>query len=36
MLFKGVLYYKLENLTISLGPKLRKMGQDAFTKGMAL
>jgi hypothetical protein len=33
---KGALYYKLENATVSLGPKIRKMGQDVFSKGMEM
>jgi len=27
MFLKGAIYYKLENATISLGPKIRKIGQ---------
>jgi len=33
---KGALYYKLENATVSLGPKIRKMGKDVFSKGMEM
>ena len=34
-MFKGALYYKLENITIGLGPKLRAMGQTIYRQGMA-
>ena len=34
-MLKGVLYYKLENSAVSLGPKLRQMGQSLFRSGMA-
>ena len=34
-MFKGVLYYKLENSFVSLGPKLRSAGQSLFRAGMA-
>jgi hypothetical protein len=36
MFLKGALYYKLENATVNLAPKIRKMGQDTFAKGMAM
>jgi hypothetical protein len=36
MFFKGALYYKLENATVNVAPKIRKMGQDWFAKGMEL
>jgi hypothetical protein len=36
MVFKGVLFYKLDAFTHRLGPKIRKMGQDLFNKGMEL
>ena len=36
MFFKGAIYYKLENLTVGLGPVIRKMGQQYFNQGMAL
>jgi carbonic anhydrase/acetyltransferase-like protein (isoleucine patch superfamily) len=36
MFFKGALYYKLENATVSMAPKIRKMGQGWFQQGMAL
>ena len=34
-MFKGALYYKLENFSIGLGPRLRQMGQNMFRAGMA-
>lgn len=34
-MFKGALYYKLENMTIGLGPRLRGWGQNMFRAGMA-
>jgi len=34
-MFKGALYYKLENMTIGFAPKLRMMGQQLFRAGMA-
>ena len=34
-MLKGALYYKLENITIGLGPKLRAMGQSIYRQGMA-
>jgi len=33
---KGALFYKLENLTYSLGPRLRRIGQATYDKGMEL
>lgn len=36
MFLKGAIYYKLENATINLGPKIRKMGQAYFKQGMEL
>jgi hypothetical protein len=33
---KGALYYKLENATVNMAPKIRKMGQDWFAKGMEM
>jgi len=30
MFLKGALYYKLENATVGLAPKIRKMGRDLF------
>jgi hypothetical protein len=36
MFFKGALYYKLENATVALAPKIRKMGQEWFHKGQAM
>jgi carbonic anhydrase/acetyltransferase-like protein (isoleucine patch superfamily) len=36
MFFKGALYYKLENATVGLAPKIRKMGRDMFNKGMEM
>ena len=36
MFLKGAIYYKLENATINLGPKIRKMGQQYFKQGMEL
>ena len=29
-MFKGALYYKLENITIGMGPNLRRWGQNLF------
>jgi len=34
-MFKGVLYYKLENSLVSLGPRLRAAGQSLFRQGAA-
>jgi carbonic anhydrase/acetyltransferase-like protein (isoleucine patch superfamily) len=34
MFFKGALYYKLENATVGLAPRIRKMGRDLFKQGM--
>ena len=34
-MFKGVLYFKLENSFAGLAPKLRQMGQSMFRAGMA-
>ena len=34
-MFKGALYYKLENMTIGLAPTLRGWGQNLFRAGMA-
>jgi len=34
-MFKGALYYKLENMTIGLAPHLRGWGQSLFRAGMA-
>ena len=34
-MLKGALYYKLENMTISLAPSLRGWGQSLFRSGMA-
>lgn len=34
-MFKGALYYKLENMTIGMAPKLRGWGQNLFRAGMA-
>ena len=34
-MFKGALYYKLENMTIGLSPTLRGWGQNLFRAGMA-
>lgn len=34
-MYKAALYYKLENITIGLGPKLRGWGQSLFRAGMA-
>ena len=36
MFLKGHLFYKLENLTHSLAPSIRKQGQQLFKQGMAL
>lgn len=36
-MFKGVLYYKLENLTARVfGPFLRRAGQNLYRRGVAL
>lgn len=35
-MLKGVLFYKLENLTISVGPAFRAWGQNLFRQGMAM
>ena len=35
MLFKGALYYKLENMTVGLAPTLRRWGQNLYRQGMA-
>ena len=35
MLARGLLYYKLENATVSMGPKFRAWGQSLFRAGMA-
>ena len=34
-MFKGALYYKLENMTIGLAPSLRRWGQQLYRSGMA-
>ena len=34
-MFKGTLYYSLENMKIGLAPSLRKWGQNLFRQGMA-
>ena len=34
-MLKGVLYYKLENLTVKMGPMFRKAGQNIFRTGVA-
>jgi hypothetical protein len=34
-MFKGALYYKLENMTVGMGPNLRRWGQNMFRAGMA-
>ena len=36
MFLKGALFYRLENMTYNLGPKLRRIGQQTFEKGMEL
>ena len=33
-MFKGSLYYSLENMKIGLAPNLRKWGQNLFRQGM--
>lgn len=35
-MLKGVLYFKLENATVSLGPIFRQWGQQLFRQGMAM
>ena len=34
-MFKGALYYKLENMMIGSAPNLRRWGQQLFRQGMA-
>jgi hypothetical protein len=34
-MLKGVLFYKLESLSMSLGPKFREIGQTMFKAGMS-
>lgn len=34
-MIKGALYYRLENLTVSFGPTLRRVGQNLFRQGIA-
>lgn len=34
-MLKGVLYYKLENMTTKVGPVFRRVGQQLFRQGMA-
>ena len=34
-MIKGALYFKLENLSVSLSPALRSWGQTLFRQGMA-
>ena len=34
-MFKGALYYKLENMTVGMGPNLRRWGQNMLRAGMA-
>ena len=34
MLARGLLYYKLENATVQMGPKFRAWGQSLFRAGM--
>lgn len=36
MFVKGSLFYTFENLSASLGPKVRQMGQQVYRRGMAL
>ena len=33
-MFKGALYYKLENMTVGFAPTLRRWGQNLFRSGM--
>jgi hypothetical protein len=33
MFLKGALYYKLENATVGMAPKIRKMGRNLFKQG---
>ena len=35
-MLKGVLYYKMENATVSLGPIIRQWGQALFKQGMGM
>lgn len=34
-MLKGVLYYKLENMTVKVGPAFRRVGNSLFRAGMA-
>jgi carbonic anhydrase/acetyltransferase-like protein (isoleucine patch superfamily) len=34
-MLKGVLFYKLENMTHKVGPVLRKIGQGIYRAGVA-
>jgi len=36
MFLKGALFYRLENLTYRLGPRIRRIGQQTYDKGMEL
>jgi carbonic anhydrase/acetyltransferase-like protein (isoleucine patch superfamily) len=36
MFLKGALYYKLENATVALAPKIRQIGQQLYARGVAL
>ena len=33
-MLKGLLYYKMENMTVAMGPHLRRIGQQLFRSGM--
>ena len=35
-MLKGVLYYKMENATVALGPTIRQWGQALFKQGMGM
>lgn len=35
-MFKGSLFYKLENVTYNMAPQIRKMGREWFNKGMEM
>jgi hypothetical protein len=35
-MFKGILFYRLENAAIAMGPSIRALGQTMFRQGLAL
>ena len=36
MFVKGALYYKLENATVALAPKIRGIGRQLYNRGMEM